>query len=74
MEIKLDAVLNGMLSSIVFTSVGIAFFVLSFVVIQKLLPFSVRKEIEEDQNIAVGIIVAALIIGIAMIVSAAVHG
>lgn len=74
MEFKLEAVLQGILSSVVFTSVGIAFFVLSFYVMQKLLPFSIRKEIEEDQNVAVGIIVAALIIGIAMIVSAAVHG
>jgi uncharacterized membrane protein YjfL (UPF0719 family) len=38
------------------------------------LPFSMRKEIEEDHNMALGIIIASIIIGIAMIVSAAVHG
>ena len=35
---------------------------------------SIRKEIEEDQNMALGIIIASIIIGIALIVSAAVHG
>jgi uncharacterized membrane protein YjfL (UPF0719 family) len=40
----------------------------------KLAPFSLRKEIEEDQNTALGIIMGAVILGVALIVSAAVHG
>jgi uncharacterized membrane protein YjfL (UPF0719 family) len=42
--------------------------------VEKVTPFSIRKEIEEDQNTALAIVLAAIIIGIAMIVSAAVHG
>jgi putative membrane protein len=74
MDLKLDVLLHGLVSSIVFTTVGIAFFLFTFWLVQKFLPFSLHKEIEEDQNTAVGIVLGALIIGIAMIVSAAVHG
>jgi putative membrane protein len=74
MEQTYDALLHALVSSIVFTTVGIGFFVIAFYAIQRMLPFSLRKEIEEDHNTAVAIILAAVIIGIAMIVSAAVHG
>jgi len=40
----------------------------------KVSPFSIRKELEDDQNIALGIVIASVIIGIALIVSAAIHG
>ena len=74
MDLKLDWLLNALVSSIVFTTVGIGFFVVAFFLIQKLTPFSIRKEIEEDHNTAMAIVLAAIILGIAMIVSAAVHG
>ncbi len=74
MEIKLDVIMHAVLSSVIFTTVGLAFFALAFYLIQKMTPFSIRKEIEEDQNTAVGIVIGAVILGIAMIVSAAVHG
>jgi len=73
-DLKLDWLLNALVSSIVFTTVGIGFFVVAFFLIQKLTPFSIRKEIEEDHNTAMAIVLAAIILGIAMIVSAAVHG
>ena len=47
---------------------------IAFVILQKVLPFSIRKEIEEDQNTALGIVLGSIVIGIAMIVSAAIHG
>jgi uncharacterized membrane protein YjfL (UPF0719 family) len=60
--------------TLVFTLIGLILFSVAFKIITKVSPFSIRKEIEEDQNIALGIVIAAVIIGIAMIVSAAVHG
>lgn len=74
MDIKLDWLVHALLSSSVFTALGIALFVVAYLLMQKLIPFSIRKEIEEDHNVALAIVMAALIIGIAMIVSAAVHG
>ena len=61
------------LSSIIYTALGLAFFALVFWLITKVVPFSMRKEIEEDQNIALGIIVGAVFLGIAIIIAAAIH-
>lgn len=74
MDLKLDWLVHALVSSVVFTTVGIFFFVVAFLLIQKLVPFSIRKEIEEDHNTAMAIVLGAIIIGIALIVSAAVHG
>lgn len=74
MDLKLDWLLNALVSSLVFTTVGILFFALAFFLVQKMTPFSIRKEIEEDHNTALAIVLGAVIIGIALIVSAAVHG
>jgi uncharacterized membrane protein YjfL (UPF0719 family) len=41
---------------------------------EKVTPFSIRKEIEEDQNIALGIIIGAAFIGLAIILAAAIKG
>jgi len=74
MDLKLDALLHAVIACSVFTALGIAFFVIAYYLMQKLVPFSIRKEIEEDHNTAMAIVLGAIILGIAMIVSAAVHG
>ena len=63
-----------MLSTVSFVLVGLAFFGLAFLVLVKLLKVPLRKEIEEDQNTALAIIIAAFILGISLIIAAAVHG
>ena len=40
----------------------------------KITPFSIRKEIEEDQNVSLAVLIGAVLLGIAWIVGAAVHG
>ncbi len=57
--------------TLIFSVLGLALFALAFWVIVKVLPFSVRKEIEEDQNVALSIIIASMIFGIAIIIAAA---
>jgi uncharacterized membrane protein YjfL (UPF0719 family) len=61
------------LLSLIFTALGLALFGLAFVLMNKLAPFSLRKEIEEDQNSALAIVMGAVILGIALIVAAAIH-
>ena len=61
-------------TTLLFTVFGMIAFAFSFWIIVKLCPFSVKKEIEDDQNTALAIIIGSIIIGIAMIISAAVHG
>lgn len=67
-------IVKGLVQTVVYGIVGIALFMLALWLIAKLSPFSARKEIEEDQNMAFGIIVGSVLIGIALIVAAAIHG
>ncbi|MEE3369692.1 MAG: DUF350 domain-containing protein [Planctomycetota bacterium] len=60
--------------AVVFTTVGLVLFAVSIWLIVKLSPFSIRREIEEDQNVALGIIVGAMVLGMAIILSAAILG
>jgi putative membrane protein len=63
-----------LVATLAFTILGLLLFGLAFWIIGKVTPFSIRKELEEDQNTALAIVIASIIIGIALIVSAAVHG
>jgi uncharacterized membrane protein YjfL (UPF0719 family) len=72
--VPMDQLLNLVVATLVFSLVGIVLFALAFFIIVKIAPFSTRKEIEDDQNIALAILIGSVIIGIAMIVASAVHG
>ena len=60
--------------SLIYSGIGMVVLLASFWIIQKILPFSMEKEIAEDQNVSLGIILAAFVIGLSMIISAAIHG
>lgn len=60
--------------SVVYSVIGTLILGLSFYVIEKMLPFSMRKEIAEDHNVSLGIILGAFVIGLAIIISAAIRG
>jgi uncharacterized membrane protein YjfL (UPF0719 family) len=72
--VPMNQMLDLIVETLAFTLIGLILFALAFWIIVKVSPFSIRKELEEDQNIALGIVIAAVIIGISMIVSAAIHG
>jgi putative membrane protein len=61
-------------SSLIFSGIGIVLFALAYLIIVKASPFSIRKEIEQDQNVALAIVIASVILGIAIILAAAVSG
>jgi len=65
---------QAILNVAAFTVIGLALFGLAFFLMGKVTPFSLRKEIEEDQNIALAIVIGSVIIGIAMIIVAAITG
>ena len=72
--VKLEDLLPVMISAIVFVLIGLIVFGSAFFIIVKVAPFSVRKEIEDDQNIALGIVIGAVILGVAIIIAAAING
>ena len=60
--------------SIVFALIGVLVFWISFIIIDKLTPYNLWEEIVEKQNRALGMVVAAMCLGISIIVAAAIHG
>lgn len=65
--------LAPMVGTIVYSVLGFIVFFVGFIVFEKLTPFSIRKEIEEDQNVALGVIIGAAMIAIAIIIAAAIR-
>jgi putative membrane protein len=60
--------------TVLFALLGIAMFGIAFWLIARLAPFSIRKELEQDHNTSIAIVIAAVIVGIAIIVASAIHG
>jgi uncharacterized membrane protein YjfL (UPF0719 family) len=71
---KLEALGEAVVSSIAFAGVGIVVFAVAFFLMTRIAPFSIKKEIEEDQNVALAVIMAGVLIGISLIIAGAVHG
>jgi uncharacterized membrane protein YjfL (UPF0719 family) len=72
--VKFEDLLPVAVTTIIFVAIGLIVFVVAFLIVVLVAPFSVKKEIEEDHNTALAIIIGAMIIGIAIIVGAAIHG
>jgi uncharacterized membrane protein YjfL (UPF0719 family) len=66
--------LGAVFNSIVFSVIGVVVFWVSFVVIDTLTPYNLWKEISEDRNMALAIVVGAMSLGICTIIAAAIHG
>jgi putative membrane protein len=72
--VKLDELLPVLATTVIFVLIGLIVFGIAFFIVVKVAPFSVKKEIEDDQNTALAIIIGAIIIGVAMIISSAIQG
>jgi putative membrane protein len=72
--VQLPDLAGVLVTTAIFTAFGLIVFGLAYVIIVKASPFSIRKEIEDDQNVALAIIIGSVIIGVSLIISAAVHG
>jgi putative membrane protein len=74
MVVKLDDLLPVLTTTVIFVVMGLVVFGLAFLIVVLAAPFSVKKEIEEDHNVSLAIIIGAVIIGIALIISSAIQG
>ena len=68
-----ELLVQNLVSSLVFSGVGLLVFVAGFFVIRLILPYDIHKEIEQDHNTALGIVIGAFILGLAIIIAAAIH-
>lgn len=62
-----------MVNALIFAGLGLLIFLAALAVAVKLLPFDLRKEIVGERNVAAGILAAAVVLGMAWIVAAAMH-
>jgi uncharacterized membrane protein YjfL (UPF0719 family) len=70
--VKLDQLLEVVVTTLIFVSIGLVFFAVAYGILSRI--FNIHKEIEEDQNTALGIVIGSIMIGIAIIIAAAIHG
>jgi len=64
---------GGLLSSLLYSFVGVFIFWVSFLIIDRLTPYHLWKEIIEEKNTALAIVVGGIAVGICIIVAAAIH-
>ncbi len=67
--LKPDVVLGSLLYAVM----GVLIFWISFIIIDKITPYNLWLEIVEKQNRALALVVAAMSLGICIIVAAAIH-
>ena len=61
------------LGSVLYAVIGVLMFWLAFVISDKITPYDLWHELIEKQNLALGLVVAAMSLGICVIVAAAIH-
>ena len=64
---------NNVLAAVIFAVLGIVTFLVAFVVVDRLTPYDLWKEIIEEQNSALAILIGLAALGIALIIAAAIH-
>jgi uncharacterized membrane protein YjfL (UPF0719 family) len=70
--VKMDQLLDALVTTLIFVFVGLIFFSVAYFILSRM--FNIHKEIEEDQNVALGIVIGSIMLGIAIIVAAAIGG
>lgn len=69
-----EQLLDPVVTTLVIGVVAIALLFVSIYLMERLSPFSLRKEIEDDHNTSAAIVMGAVIIGVAMVIAAVARG
>ena len=64
---------GNLLNAAIYAILGIVIFILCFALLDKMTPYHLWKEIVEDKNVALAVLVGAMSIGMCIIIAAAVH-
>ncbi|HTR36790.1 MAG TPA: DUF350 domain-containing protein [Bryobacteraceae bacterium] len=65
--------MSNFLNALLYSALGIVIFVLAFFLVDRFTPYHLWKEIVEDKNVALAILIGAMSIGMCIIIAAAVH-
>jgi putative membrane protein len=64
---------GNLLNAAIYAILGIVIFILCFFLLDKMTPYHLWREIVEDKNIALAILIGAISLGMCIIIAAAVH-
>jgi putative membrane protein len=65
--------LTNVVNAILYAAIGIVIFAGAFLVLDKVTPYNLWKEIVQEHNLALAILLGAMSLGICVIIAAAVH-
>ncbi len=65
--------IGSVLNALVYAVLGVVILILSFIVMDKLTPYDLWREVVEKQNTALAILAGLMALGTAIIIAAAVH-
>ena len=68
-----DLGLHYLLSTVVYSFLGLLLFVVALLIIEKITRFSISNKVVKEGNVAVAIVVASIVIAMGLIVSSAIH-
>jgi putative membrane protein len=69
-----DFLLKPIINSVVYSFLGFIILLICYFFLEKLTPEKTWKEIVENKNIALAIVLASFILGISLIIGLAIHG
>ena len=64
---------SNVVNAITYAAIGIVIFAASFLILDKATPYNLWKEIVQEHNLALAILLGAMSLGICVIIAAAVH-
>ena len=65
--------ISNVIAALVFAVLGIAAFLAAFWVVDRITPYSLWKEIVDEHNSALAILIGFVALGISIIIAAAIH-
>lgn len=65
--------LNNVVNAVVYAGIGIVIFLVALLVLDKVTPYNLWKEIVQEHNTALAILLGGMSLGICVIIAAAVH-
>jgi putative membrane protein len=66
--------LASLVNAILYSVMGLVLFVIGFIVVDRITPYHLWKEIIEEKNLALAVVIGAISVGICQIIAAAIHG
>lgn len=65
--------LKDVVASLLYSGIGIVTFCTAFIIVDKLTPYDLWRELIEKKNTALALVVAGIAVGICLIIAAAIH-